>query len=110
MKSTYDAFAKALVSLVVKHGKPVKIERRTWGKVVEPHPQKSGIIQLTGSNTVIEVGRLGGVYGYLRITAGSCRVEGVLLYGQTFITFKPSTVLGCDGIEEVSAPGLEVVS
>jgi len=110
MELTPDVFAKALVSLVVKHGKPVKIERGTWGKVIEPHPQKSGIIQLTGNDTVIEVGRLGGVYGYLRIKAGSCRVEGVLLYGQTFITFKPSTVLGCNATEEVSAPGLEVAS
>ena len=110
MESAYEIFARALISLIVKHRKPVKIKREIWGKVVEPYPQKSGITQLTSNNTVIEVGRLGSVYGYLRVTTEFCRVEGVLLYGQTFVTFKPSTVLGCDYVEESSTPGLELAN
>lgn len=85
----------------------VFIDRSVWGSVLEPRPQRTGVYTYSGGDYYVRVGRVGGIYGYLEARVGSCRGEGVLVYGQAGFRFRASRVEG--SCEPAEAPGVEPV-
>ena len=75
-------------------GSEVFVDRGVWGPALEPKPQRVRMHTYSGDDYYVRVGRVGGIYGYLEARVGSCRGEGVLVYGQAGFKFRASRVEG----------------
>ncbi len=83
----------------------IVIERRVWGEIIDP---PSLVFRKCSGNACIEVSKLGSPYGYLRISIGSCRLEGVLRYRQFRTLFIPQRIERCESIKPMKAEGIVV--
>ena len=103
-------FARSLASAVAGGGPGFNIDRAVWGRVLEPLPQRRGTWLLSDGDARVEVTRLDSLYGYLRVSVGGCRFEGVLEYRQWHVVFKPQRVEGdCSAFRGQGYRGIEVV-
>ncbi len=98
--------AEALAWLA-RRGQLGRLERSYWGKLLDLEWGRSGVRKLSQGEAKLELVKLGAPYGYLRLDAGSCKVEGVLVYRQKYIVFKPQRVEGCSELEPQKLPGIE---
>ena len=96
--ATVGEFARSLVAALAAKAPSYSIDRAIWGPLLEPIPQRAGSWRLSEGSVTLEVARMDSLYGYMRLAAGGCRVEGLLEYRQWEIVFKPQRVEGeCSG-------------
>ncbi len=104
---TVKAFAESLLAALAMQANRYIIDRRLWGHVVEPYPQRKGVWKLVDGDTVIELTRFDSLYGFMRLIKGSCHVEGVIEYRQWWFVFKPQTVDGDCSVSSAKPLGIE---
>ncbi len=99
-------FVNALLSLA-KQGVAAAIYRSIWGAIVEPSPERAGTWKFGYDSARVELTRFDYLYGYLRLAIGNCRAEGVLVYRQKYVEFRPQLIEGCDEISGGQLIGIE---